>query len=107
MENFEMDDIFSSSSTDINIALKEIDRNIDTIDWNMLSRHMDLHPEIIRKYSDKLNWELISIYHDLGREFCAMFNKNLDHNIIEFRKQLRKLSINTIKEFVEILSNDF
>ena len=83
------------------IHARNIENNIDKIDWDMISMNPNLKGSIIKNYPDKLNWNLVIQYnYDKNQLYKSMY-KNKKY--IDFKHCIEhyKLNQDFIEEFID------
>lgn len=71
------------------------------IDWDALSRNINLTEDIIEEFKDKLNWENISSWYPLTEEFVEEYKSYLDGFYIISNKSLTVNILKKIYHFID------
>jgi hypothetical protein len=79
------------------IHARNIENNIDKIDWDMISMNPNLKKSIINNYHDKLNWNLVIQYnYNKNSLYKAMYSNK---KYIDFKHCIEHYKLN--QDFIE------
>jgi len=81
-----------------------MDRDLDVlieymvIDWDNMSKKLDMDIEFIRRYKHKLNWRIIISHHSLSNEFLLEFEDYINfYDLCKYQ--------NVTEEFKKVFKN--
>jgi len=88
---------------------------LSNIEWNLISRKIELSENLIQEFQDQVNWDNISFYQKLSENFIRKFQDKINWKYISYRQKLSedfiiefqdKINWKLISEF-QILSEKF